>query len=708
MKLKHLLVFCFFTLTSNLFASDTLVLFNELGIKKIKNYMSFYCDSSGNKTIEDMLTTKFSKVNDELDYFTFSFQHQPFWFKINIKNAGVVPIQQYLEINRSYFPVVDLYELDADGDMVHVKSGSRIPFRERPVNFNTVAFNIKLNPTETKSYYLNIHTKGLTLVFRPQLYEHQKLFKSNWSLNLYYGTYFGVLLIVIINALFLYFVERRPEFLYYFLMVFSALVVNSFYSGYILRVIQDFPFVEAHYKIFGIGAFLATASGCLFTMHFLNLKEKLPKWNKTFIIISIISFLFIILILFVPFHFITRFSFYITALTSFLVSAVAFVLYRRGEKTARFFVIGYFMLCAGIILYGLRVYNLVPENNFTIHTFEFGTMLEMIFLFLALSDKQNLLKKKYEAVQRQKQASSEESNLALVNLVHEQTGILTQSEMQIAEQTVKVKELENKLSATNKFEAQKNLSKLLNHMIYENLKLRIDKVEEVLKSFSKSFSYFKSQSDIGNAFTFGATLNGTTYFIVGENDLDSQVAPTLNLLTRAYFYNSIVENFNISPNEILKRLNYYYKSQMQHDDLDEEIGIRLGIIKIRDAKFEFSSAGQSMFLVKNSEVEIFGDEQAVLGNSELPRDYNFINHTFALESMHSAYVYLVGWGLVHERGGFSNDVYSEERMSELLKNMHGMDPEDQKNRIGQIFSNWLLQAESVQKNDWFVLGFELN
>jgi two-component system, sensor histidine kinase LadS len=708
MKPKHLLLFCFITFTSNLFASDTLVLFNELGIKKIKNHMSFYCDSSGNKTIEDMLTTKFKKVNDELDYFTFSFQHKPFWFKINIKNAGVVPIQQYLEINRSYFPVVDLYEIDADGDMVHVKSGSRIPFRERPVNFNTVAFNIKLNPTETKSYYLNIHTKGLTLVFRPQLYEHQKLFKSNWSLNLYYGSYFGVLLIVIINALFLYFVERRPEFLYYFLMVFSALVVNSFYSGYILRVIQDFPFVEAHYKIFGIGAFLATASGCLFTMYFLNLKEKLPKWNKTFIIISIISFFFIILILFVPFYFVTRLSFYITALTSFLVSAVSFVLYRQGEKTARFFVIGYFMLCAGIILYGLRVYNLVPENNFTIHTFEFGTMLEMIFLFLALSDKQNLLKKKYEAVQRQKLASNEESNLALVNLVHDQTGILTQSEMQIAEQSIKVKQLENKISEYEHFEGDVNMNVLLNKMIYSNLKLRLDRTSTLLKSFSKSFTYYKSKSEAGNAFVFSTATSKATYIIVGENELSKNVSPIFNIVTRAYFSNTVINDFNASPSEVLRQLNYYFKEQMQEADVEESLELRLGVVKICSQYIEFASAGQLLFLVNKSEVEVFGDDTILLGNNELSRDYNFNTNKIDISTNNGAFIYLAGWGLLNAVGGFSKDAFGNQRMMELFKNLCALNPEDQKQRINDIFGNWLMQGGTNQTNDWCVIGFELN
>ncbi len=688
------------------FGADTLVLQNELGIKKIKSYFTFYCDTFGNKTIEDMLETEFKSVATVDDYFNFGFQHHPFWFKFTLKNKGAVPIQQYLEINRSYFPNVDLYEIDESGDLKIWKSGSAVKFKDRPVNFNTITFDISINPSETKTYFLHIQTKGLTLVFRPQLFEQQKLFKSNWSLNLYYGCYFGVLLIVIINCLFLFFVERRNEFLYYLAMVLSALIVNSFYSGYLLRVIQNFPFLSDHYRIFALSAFTATIFGSLFAISFLNLRNTSKRWyNVLLVFIGLAILLFIVAVIF-PYHYVTKASFFITVVCSFFVTVSAINVYKRGEKTARFFVIGYLLLCLGILFYGLRVYNIVPENNFTLHAFELGTMLEMIFLFLALSDKQDVLKRKYESVQRITIDNSEKSNEVLRNLVNEQSSVLSDTEVQLAKQDVKVKALEGTLAELENFKTQQVISHLLNQMIYDNLKLRMDKVEEVLKSFTKSFSYFKSKSETGNGFVFAATVNGTTYFIVGENDLDFHVSSSMNLLTRAYFYNAISNNPNSSPAEILKQLNYYYKSKLQANDFEEKIAIRLGIIKIRGTLFEFSSAGQLLYIVSDQNVERYGDENIVLGNENLPKDYNFLNHTLHLEAYHNAYFYLVAWGMLQERGGFSNELFGDQRMSDLLKNMYGMDEADQKNRISQIFSNWLLQGETTQKSDWFVLGFE--
>ncbi len=708
MLLRCLLFLYCFVFSLQLLAQDTLVLSTEKGIKHLKSFMSFYRDSSDSKTLEDMLTTKFKKVNDDLDYFNFNFQHHPFWFKVYIKNATALPISQYFEINRAYFPVADLYMLDGEGDMQLVKSGSRVPFRDRPVNFNTIAFDIKLNPSETKAYYLHINTGGLSLVFRPQLYEQQKLFKSNWSLNLYYGSYFGVLLIVLINSLFLYYVERRTEFMFYFGMVLSVLIVNSFYSGYLLRVIQNFPFINDHYRIYALSAFTSTITGCLFSVKFLSMKEKLPKWRKFFLGICVLSAICFIGTIALPHYYFVRPSFYITVITAFLVSIVAVLAYRKGDKTARFFIFGYLMLSLGILVYGLRVFNLIPENNLTIHAFEFGSMLEMIFLFLALADKQSLLKKKYEAIQRKKIESSEESKQALMNLVHDQTGILTQSEMQIAEQNAKVQQLEGKIDEYKHFEGDVSMNALLNKMIYSNLKLRLARTDALLSQYPRAFTFYKSKSKAGNAFVFSTTTNKSTYIIVGENELSKHVSPIFNIITRAYFSNVIINDFNASSSEVLRQLNYYYKEQMQEADLDEALELRIGVLKICNNEMEFASAGQLLFLVNKSEVEVLGDNSILLGNNELPRDYNFITNKIDIEINKGAFIYLVGWGVLNSVGGFSKDVYGDKRVADLLKNLNTIPAEDQKQRLGDILNNWLMQGGTQQINDWVVLGFELN
>jgi two-component system, sensor histidine kinase LadS len=705
---KKLLILFFTILSGQLFAEDTLVLYNDKGIKKIKQYMTFYCDTFDNKTIEEILKVPFYKASDKEDYFNFNFQDKPFWFKVCIKNASAIPINQYLEINRAYFPVADLYEFDGDGNLSIVKSGSSIKFKNRPVNFNTLTFDLRINPSETKVLYLQLKTKGLTLVFRPQLYEPQKLFKSNWSLNLYYGSYFGVLMIVLINSLFLFYVEKRIEFMYYFGMVFSAMIVNAFYSGYLLRVIQNFPLIEAHYKIYGLGAFLASFAGTLFTVKFLNLKEVLPKFYKFLMFTVVFSAIMFIATLFVPYKYVTKFSFFYTVIVSFLASCSAILAYRKGDKTARFFMVGYLLLCLGIALYGMRVYNVIPENNFTIHTFELGSMLEMIFLFLALSDKQNVLKKRYETVQEERNASNEQSNEALRNLVHEQTDILTEAETRISQQNLKTKQLESELANLAKLQESAKANNLLNRMIYANLKNWLNKLDRLLSKHNRAFYYYKSHSDYGNAFVFGTEVHDNIYIICAENDLDVAISSTLNTVTRSFFYNIILEKSNISPADVLREIHYYYKSQIQEADLDDRLEIRIGVLKLQKNMIEFASAGESIFVVHNDAVEKIGDTKTVLGTDELPKDYAFFNYQLSLEKYKGAYIYLPAWGMMQEKGGFAGDSFGEPRMMDALKNSYMMHPDDQKNSISQLYANWLLQGETVQKYDWFLFGFEFN
>jgi hypothetical protein len=112
--------------------------------------------------------------------------------------------------------------------------------------------------------------------------------------------------------------------------------------------------------------------------------------------------------------------------------------------------------------------------------------------------------------------------------------------------------------------------------------------------------------------------------------------------------------------------------------------------------------------VNKSEIDILGDNSILLGNNELPRDYNFNTNKIDAAANKGAFLYLVGWGMLNAAGGFSKDAYGNQRMSELLKNLNTIPTEDQKQRLNDIFDNWLMQGGTEQSNDWCVLGFELN
>jgi hypothetical protein len=706
---QHLVVVFLMLLMGHLRADDTLKLFNDKGIKKIKPYMSFYKDSTDRKTINEISELAFKKDPSKEDYFNFSFQHVSHWFKIVIKNTGTLPISQYLEINRAYYPVAELYAIDEDGDLEIFKSGSQIRFKDRPVPFNTITFNVHLNPQQTKTYYLHLNTKGLTLVFRPQLYEHQKLFKSNWSLNLYYGCYFGILLIVLINSIFFYYVERRIDFVYYFIMVLSVLLVNSFYSGYLLRVIQNFPLIEHHYRIYALAAYMSTISGSGFAIAFLSLKKMLPRWRQFLLAVIVLSTLCFIGTLFLPLQWFTKPSFYITSITAFIVSIAALIIYVKGDRAARFFFLGYLCLSLGILLYGLRVYNIVPENNLTIHAFEFGSMLEMIFLFLALADKQSTLKKIYETSQSKKIAEGEESTIVLKNLVNEQTNVLSQTETEMMMQKQKVQELEERVGSYQNIRELESVSHLLNKMVYSNLKLRLSRFETLLKEYShNSFIYFKASSEVGNAFAYSYKSKHAAYFVCGENELDKSLAPLFNVIIRAYFATYFTEDFDISPCEILKQLNYYVKKQVELAESDETLELRIAVVRIKNEEIDFSSAGQLVFLVNAEGAKLFGDLNLKIGDHQLPSDVNFQNMTIQKDTNKNTYLYLFGSGMLQLRGGIVDEIYGTKRMAELLPNLYTMQADDQKSRVQEIFNMWLLQANHTQEQDWIGFGFQIN
>jgi hypothetical protein len=336
-------------------------------------------------------------------------------------------------------------------------------------------------------------------------------------------------------------------------------------------------------------------------------------------------------------------------------------------------------------------------------------MLEMIFLFLALADKQSTLKKIYETSQSKKIAEGEESTIVLKNLVNEQTNVLSQTETEMMMQKQKVQELEERVGSYQNIRELESVSHLLNKMVYSNLKLRLSRFETLLKEYShNSFIYFKASSEVGNAFAYSYKSKHAAYFVCGENELDKSLAPLFNVIIRAYFATYFTEDFDISPCEILKQLNYYVKKQVELAESDETLELRIAVVRIKNEEIDFSSAGQLVFLVNAEGAKLFGDLNLKIGDHQLPSDVNFQNMTIQKDTNKNTYLYLFGSGMLQLRGGIVDEIYGTKRMAELLPNLYTMQADDQKSRVQEIFNMWLLQANHTQEQDWIGFGFQIN
>ncbi|MBK8652374.1 MAG: 7TM-DISM domain-containing protein [Haliscomenobacter sp.] len=66
----------------------------------------------------------------------------------------------------------------------------------------------------------------------------------------------------------------------------------------------------------------------------------------------------------------------------------------NGNKSARYFLLAWVVLLAGVLITSLRNFGLLTPNFLTVNSIKIGAIMEVILLSMALSDKYNLFKRK--------------------------------------------------------------------------------------------------------------------------------------------------------------------------------------------------------------------------------------------------------------------------------------------------------------------------
>jgi signal transduction histidine kinase len=143
----------------------------------------------------------------------------------------------------------------------------------------------------------------------------------------------------------------------------------------------------------------------------------------------------------------------IASMVSVFMFVVAFIVYKRGYRPALFFLIGWTAFLAGIIVYVLKDFGILPYNNFTRYTMHIGSAIEVILLSFALADKINILKREKEL----SQANEIRVMIANKRIVEEQNVNL---EKKVKERTFELQKAMDNLThaQTNLVESEKMAS----------------------------------------------------------------------------------------------------------------------------------------------------------------------------------------------------------------------------------------------------------
>lgn len=311
------------------------------------------------------------------------FTSSAWWLRLELRTEPPRNLLTLLEVAYPQLDRVDFHAVDRGG-RVHLVAGDLLPFGARPWPHRHIVFPLRLEPGQTTVVYLRAVSRGsLTVPLR--LWEAQALHAHDQAVYAAHALYFGMLLALGVYNLLLYVSVRDRVYLAYVANT-AALALGMLST---LGLGHQFlwphsPLVADRVPLLGFAlyGFFALA----FMREFLQVRHWAPWLDRVLQALALASLAIAIVGTLLPGG-----AFFViamavlgssAALLAIVVGALALVRQRPG---ARMFVLATAIFQVGLVAYGLRTLDLLPTNVLTSYGLQWGSVIEMMLLSLALA-----------------------------------------------------------------------------------------------------------------------------------------------------------------------------------------------------------------------------------------------------------------------------------------------------------------------------------
>lgn len=353
------------------------------------------------------------------------------WLRFEVSNQSKLH-HFLLEVAYPILDETDLYTADSLGRYSRIRMGESIPFNNRIYQYPTYIFDLELPPGTQRTFYLRVKSSE-QLILPIYINKPVALWASVSEENLVSGMYLGIILIMVVYNLFLFFSVRDKSYIYYVIYVLFVGLTQIGIKGYTYQYLwPNSPYFES--KSVVLCAALACIAASLFTRDFLHVKDNFPRVNKLLSALIVFFALSIVLVFINQ----DQAGFLVMQLTttafSLIVFFVSLATMIKGYTPATFFFIAWSILLTGSFIFLFKDYGLLPYNMFTRSIVQVTSAIEMALLSFALANRINILKKE-----------KEQSRLAALRIAKENSRIIKEQNV-ILEQKVRIRteELETK------------------------------------------------------------------------------------------------------------------------------------------------------------------------------------------------------------------------------------------------------------------------
>ena len=351
-------------------------------------HLSVYVDESQQLNIQQIISTPTSipwvKSGNKTPNFGYS--KSTHWFKLALSNPLNQSIERLFEVGYPLLDHVSLYIVSANGDLTTIETGDMKPFSQRGFNHRNFVFPLLFPSNEITTLYLKVNTT--TSVQVPlTLWQERFFMEENLEESMKQGAYFGIMLVMAIYNLFIFFTVRDKSYLFYVLYVLSFGFVQGSLNGFCFQYFWP-DLISWNDKSIAFFTPFSTASVIAFSLAFLGLKRTKSEYLlKSLFAMACAA---CIAVFFVPYSIMIKVDIILALIGMTSIFVIALIQWKSGNSAARYFTMAWIVLIASILSYGLNKLGIVPRNFVTENMLQIGSILEVILLSFALADRVNL------------------------------------------------------------------------------------------------------------------------------------------------------------------------------------------------------------------------------------------------------------------------------------------------------------------------------
>lgn len=359
---------------------------NTRTVVEIGTRMGALVDPTGQLQLADVLQTEAHWAAITRPTPNFGFTQDAHWFRFRLDNTTATPLNLYLELPVPFLDDVRLVQRVGTDTVAQFSLGDEKPFAQRVVNHQNFVMPVTLR-SGSNVFYMRVATTG-TVEATLRLWQPESFLAHSNDENLAQGAVVGVLLVMVVYNLFIFFSLRDGNYLLYIGFVASYLLFYFTLTGYAYQYLWP---QSVRWNSYAISTFIA--STILFTCWFAISFLRLAQFSRaSFLLLRAMGMGAAVLLVstfFLPYEWTIRIGALLTIPAALTILVVSYWRWLTGARFARFFCLAWTAVLLGLVVLNANKLGWIAANVWTNNASQIGIILQIVLLSFTLADRMN-------------------------------------------------------------------------------------------------------------------------------------------------------------------------------------------------------------------------------------------------------------------------------------------------------------------------------